>query len=74
MTKREAIKALLQTTLADGAVAVRDLETKARATGLLAADLPLSQCRRLRRIAGKLHILRHREDDRWRWRLPMTRP
>jgi hypothetical protein len=70
---RVAIKAFLQTALADGAVPAKDLEIKARAAGLLAEGLPLSQCHPLRRIADKLHILRYREDDRWWWRLPMTR-
>jgi hypothetical protein len=74
MTKRQAIKAFLLTALADGALAVRDLEAKARAGGLLAEGLPISQSRPIRRIADKLHVLSYREDDPWWWRLPMARP
>jgi hypothetical protein len=69
---RAAIRAFLCAALADGAVPVRDLESQARAAGLLAEGLPISQSRPIRRVADKLHTLRFREDDKWWWRLPMT--
>jgi len=69
---RAAIRAFLCAAPADGAVAVRDLESQARAAGLLAEGLPISQSRPIRRVADKLHTLRFREDDKWWWRLPMT--
>jgi hypothetical protein len=70
-TDRAAIRAFLESALADGAVRVRDLEAKARAEGLLPPDLAISQCKPFRRVAEKLHILHFREDDRWLWRLPV---
>jgi hypothetical protein len=69
---RRTIRAFLETALADGAVAVRDLEAKARAAMLLVPDLPISQCMPFRTVARKLKILSFREDDRWWWRLPMV--
>jgi len=67
---RAPIMAFLQTVLADGAVPVRDLETCARAEGLLAERQPISQCKPFRSTADKLRVLRFREDDRWFWQLP----
>jgi hypothetical protein len=73
MTDRAKIAEFLQAELASGAVAVRDLEAKARAAGLLSPDLPISQCMPFRTVANKLHVLRYRENDKWWWRLPNTK-
>jgi hypothetical protein len=70
---RAAIRTFLRAALANGAVPVRDLESRARAAGLLAEGLALSQCMPIRTAAGKLKVLRYREDDRWWWRLPSTK-
>jgi hypothetical protein len=67
---REVVRAFLESVLRDGAVAVRDLEARARAEVLLAEGQQLSQCKPIREIADELHVLRFRQDDQWFWQLP----
>jgi hypothetical protein len=67
---RDVVRAFLETVLRDGAVAVRDLESKARAELLLAEGRPLSQSKPIRKAADELHVLRFRQDDQWFWQLP----
>jgi hypothetical protein len=69
-TDRAAIRAFLESALADGGVPVRDLEARARAAGLLPEGLAISQCKPIRKAANKLHILRYRDGDHWVWELP----
>jgi hypothetical protein len=62
---RQSIRVFLEVALRDGAVAVRDLEARARAEGLLPPNLAISQCAPFRTAARKFKILSFREDDRW---------
>jgi hypothetical protein len=60
-------------TLANGPLAVQDLQTKARAAGLLGQDQPISQCKSFRGIADKLGVKRFQAVRRWWWSLPRKR-
>jgi hypothetical protein len=70
---RAVIRAFLRAELANGDLPAKEVEARARTAGLLAEDLALSQCMPFRTAANKLHILRYREDDHWRWRLPQRK-
>jgi hypothetical protein len=56
MADREVIRAFLESVLCDGAVAVRDLEARARAEGLLEEGQVISQTMPWRTAGRKLGI------------------
>src|SRR6478672_1611128 len=61
------IREFLHVALANGPVAVKDLEEKARAAGLLRPDQPISQCKPFRTIADKIGVQRLQKERRWFW-------
>ena len=64
------VREFLQCALANGPVAVKDLEEKARAAGLLGADQSASQTKVFRRTADTLGVQRYQAGRRWYWMLP----
>src|SRR5262249_9749371 len=58
---------------ANGQVAAQDLQTKARAGGLLEQDQPISQSKPLRGVADKLGVRRFQKCRQWWWALPGKR-
>jgi hypothetical protein len=63
------VREFLKCALANGPVAVRDLEAKARAAGLLRPDQPISQCKSFRTIANKIGVRRFQMGRCWHWTL-----
>jgi len=63
----------LRVALSSGPISVRDLQTKARAAGLLEQDKPISQSKPLRSVADTLGVKRLQRMRRWWWALPAKR-
>jgi len=72
-TMASNILEFLRTALAGGPVSVQDLQSRARAAGLLEPDQPISQSKSLRTIADKLGVRRFQAVRRWWWALPGKR-
>src|SRR6476659_3788517 len=66
-TQTANVREFLRVALANGPVAVKDLEEKARAAGLLRPDQPISQCKSFRTIANKIGVQRLQKERRWFW-------